>query len=79
MTHLFSYFSSIHIQLIALTAYVSKMYRAVELTKSDHDLYCFVWRSASSFAANMVVKQNAIHYVQEFPLALEIVHILVIA
>ena len=28
---------------IALTADVSKMYRAVELIESDRDLHCFVW------------------------------------
>ena len=77
---------------IALTADVSKMYRAVELTKRDRDLHRFIWRSdlnaplidyrmtrltfgvsASSFAANMAVKQNAIDYAQGFPLAAEIV------
>ena len=76
--------------LVALTADVSKMYRAVELTRSDRDLHRFVWRSdpnapltdyrmtrvtfgvsASSFAANMAVRQNAIDHVQEFPLAAE--------
>ena len=76
---------------VTLTADVSKMYRAVELTRSDRDLHRFVWRSdpnapltdycmtrvtfgvsASSFAANMAVKQNAIDYAQEFPLAAEI-------
>ena len=56
---------------IALTADVSKMYRAIELEESDRDLHRFVWRSdpdeplkmtrvtfgvsASSFAANMSV------------------------
>ena len=30
---------------IALTADVSKMYRAIELTKSDRDFHRFVWRS----------------------------------
>ena len=77
---------------IALTADISKMYRAVELTKSDRDLHRFVWRSdpstqlkdyrmtrltfgvsASSFAANMAVKQNAIEHAQEFPLAADVV------
>ena len=75
---------------VALIADVSKMYRAVELTRSDRDLHRFVWRSdhntpltdyrmtrvtfgvsASSFAANMAVKQNAIDHAQEFPLAAE--------
>ena len=74
--------------LVALTADVSKMYRAVKLTESDRDLHRFVWRSdsnallkdyrmtrvtfgvsASSFAANMAVKQNATEYAQEFPRA----------
>ena len=77
---------------IALTADISKMYRAVELTKRDRDMHRFVWRSdskdpltdyrmnritfgvsASSFAANMAVKQNAIEYAQEFPLGAEAV------
>ena len=76
---------------VALAADVSKMYRAVELAKSDRDLHRFVWSSdpnapltdyrmtrvtfgvsASSFAANMAVKQNAIDHAQEFPLAAEI-------
>ena len=76
---------------VALTADISKMYRAVELTESDRDLHRFVWRSnpntplkdyrmtrvtfgvsASSFAANMAVKQNAIEDAQEFPLAAEV-------
>ena len=75
---------------VALTADVSKMYRAVELTRSDRDLHRFVWRSdpnapltdyrmtrvtfgvsASSFAANMAVKKNAVDHAQEFPLAAE--------
>ncbi len=30
---------------IALTADVSKMYRAVELTETDRDFHRFVWRS----------------------------------
>jgi hypothetical protein len=34
-----------HLFPIALTADISKMYRAVELTKSDRDLHRFVWRS----------------------------------
>jgi hypothetical protein len=78
--------------LVALTADVSKMYRAVKLTESDRDLHRFVWRSdsnallkdyrmtrvtfgvsASSFAANMAVKQNATEYAQEFPLAADVI------
>ena len=76
---------------VALTADVSKMYRAVELTEADKDLHRFVSRSqpneplrdyrmtrvtfgvsASSFAANMAVKQNAIDC--EYPVASEVVH-----
>ena len=78
---------------VALTADVSKMYRAVELTEADKDLHRFVWRSqtneplrdyrmtrvtfgvsASSFAANMAVKQNAIDCADEYPVASEVVH-----
>ena len=77
---------------IALTADVSKMYRAVELPLADRDLHRFVWRfnskevlkvyrmthvtfgvSASSFAANMAVKQNAIDHAYECPLAADVV------
>jgi hypothetical protein len=75
---------------IALTTDVSRMYRAVELVKSDRDFHRFVWRSdptkslqdyrmtritfgvsASSFAANMAVCQNAINNASEFPQAAE--------
>ena len=78
---------------VALTADVSRMYRAIELTDDDKDLHRFLWRSqpddplkdyrmtrltfgvsASSFAANMAVKQNAIDYSHEFPMAAEVVH-----
>ena len=77
---------------IALTADVSKMYRAIQLFESDRDLHRFVWRnhpdaplqdyrmtrvtfgvSASSFAANMSVKRNAIDYTLEFPKAAYVV------
>jgi hypothetical protein len=77
---------------IALTADVSKMYRAIELVESDRDLHRFVWRSdpdkpledyrmtritfgvsASSFAANMTVKRNAMDHTAEFPRAAEAV------
>lgn len=77
---------------VALTADVSKMYRAVELTQSDRDFHRFVWRkdpgeplrdyrmtrvtfgvSASSFAANMAVKQNAHDNIAEYPQAAEMV------
>ena len=77
---------------VALTADVSKMYRAIELTNNDKDLHCFVWRSnpneplkdyrmtrltigvsASSFAANMAIKQNAIDLAHEYPQASEVV------
>ena len=73
---------------IALTADVSKMYRAIQLVNSDRDLHRFVWRrcpdeplvdyrmtrvtfgvSASSFAANMSLKQNAIDFGEEYPQA----------
>lgn len=73
---------------VALTADVSKMYRAIALAQPDRDLYRFVWRStphdplkdfrmtrvtfgvsASSFVANMCVKQNAQDFTLEFPLA----------
>ena len=75
---------------VALTADISKMYRAVELVNRDRDFHRFVWRSspeqplqdyrmtrltfgvsASSFAANMAVKQNAIDHSHEYPLAAE--------
>ena len=78
---------------VALTADVSKMYRAVELADVDKDLHRYVWRSdpseslkdyrmtrvtfgvsASSFAANMAVKQNACDYSHEYPVAAEVVH-----
>ena len=77
---------------VALTADVSKMYRAVELTHSDRDLHRFVWRtdpnqplrdyrmtritfgvSASSYAANMALKQNAINHATQYPLAAQAV------
>ena len=77
---------------IALTADVSKMYRAIELAESDRDLHRFVWRSspgdpltdyrmtrvtfgvsASSFAANMSVKRNALDHALEFPKAADVV------
>lgn len=78
---------------VALTADVSKMYRAIELTDDDKDLHRFVWRShpdavlkdyrmtritfgvsASSFAANMAVKKNALDYSHEFPMAAQVVN-----
>ena len=77
---------------VALTANISRMYWAVELTNTDQDLHHFIWRSdpsqplkdyrmtrvtfgvtASSFTANMAIKQNAIDYSCEFPLAVEVV------
>ena len=73
---------------VALTADVSRMYRAIALVEDDKDLHRFLWRtspqnplkdfrmtrvtfgvSASSFLANMCVKQNALDHVSEFPLA----------
>ena len=78
---------------VALVADVSRMYRAIELTKSDRDLHRFVWRknpkdplldyrmtqvtfgvSASSFAANMLVKQNALDFSMDYPLAADAVN-----
>ena len=77
---------------VALTANVSKMYRAVKLAEADRDYHRFVWRSdpgnvladyrmtrvtfgvsASSFAANMAVKQNATDFKAKYPLAAEAV------
>ena len=77
---------------VALTADISKMYRAVEVITDDCDLHRFVWRkgpseplrdyrmtrltfgvSASSFAANMAVKQNALDYATEFLNAVNVV------
>ena len=77
---------------IGLIADVSKMYRAIQLTKPDRDLHRFVWRSkpedvhqdyrmtrvtfgvsASCFAANMAVRQNARDLAHEYPLAAETV------
>ncbi len=77
----------------ALTADVSKMYRAIKLHQSDKDFHRFFWRkmpddplteyrmtrvtfgvSASSFAANMAVKQNAIDLTYKYPIAAEKVH-----
>ena len=77
---------------VALTADVSKMYRAIELSPPDKDLHRFVWRSrpdavlrdyrmtratfgvsASCFAANMAVKQNALELKEKYPQAAEAV------
>ena len=77
---------------VAMTADVSKMYRAIELAPDDRDLHRFVWRSdpaeplkdfrmtrltfgvsASSFAANMSLRQNALDLAHEFPLASKVV------
>ena len=76
---------------VALTADISKMYRAVELAEDDKDHHRFVWRnrldeplvdyrmkrvtfgvSASSFAANMAVKQNAADFAHKYPRAAEV-------
>ena len=73
---------------VALTADVSRMYRAIALMEDDKDLHRFVWRnspehtlkdyrmtrltfgvSASSFVANMCVRQNALDFTSEYPLA----------
>ena len=77
---------------IALSADISKMYRAIKLVPADRDLHRFVWRkdlneplkdyrmtrvtfgvSASSFAANMSVKQNARDFSARYPLAAQAV------
>ena len=77
---------------IALTADISKMYRAVELIQSNKDLHRFIWRqspeeplqdfrmtrvtfavSASSYAANMSVKQNSLDFASDYPLAADVV------
>ena len=70
---------------IAITTDVSRRYRMVLLERSDKDLHRFVWSSepvrdyrmtsvtfgidASSYTANMAVKQNAIDHSLEFPVA----------
>lgn len=73
---------------IAMTTDVSKMYRAILLSKDQRDLHRFVWRedraqplrdyrmlrltfgvSASSFAANMALKQNALNLRHKYPRA----------
>ena len=78
---------------VALTADVSKMYRAVELVPSDRDFHRFIWRSepsqtlkdyrmtratfgvsASCFAANMALKQNAIELTDKYLLAANVIH-----
>ena len=77
---------------LALTTDVSRMYRAVLLPESQHDLHRFVWRedperplleyqmtrltfgvSASSFAANVEMKQNALQNVDTHPQAAQAV------
>ena len=77
---------------IALTADISKMYRAIELSPADKDYHRFLWRecrdkplvdyrmtrltfgvSASPFAANMTVKQNAINLKSKYPRAAAVV------
>jgi hypothetical protein len=78
---------------VAMTADVSRMYRAVVLPHEHRDLHRFVWRrhpndqlvdyrmtratfgvSASSFMANMSVKQNAVNHAFDFPTAVAAVH-----
>ena len=70
---------------VALIADVSRMYRAIAVSPSDRDLHRFVWRSspdsplqdfrmtcgesASSFIANMCVKQNDLDFASIYPLA----------
>ena len=77
---------------VALTADVSRMYRAVLLHKDQRDLHRFVWRGdpqqslqdyrmtrltfgvcASSFAANMAMRQNAIDHAESHPRATQVV------
>ena len=77
---------------VAITADISKMYRAVELATDDKDYHRFVWRrepegpltdyrmnrltfgvSASSFAANMAVRQNAMDFADDHPCAAAVV------
>ena len=77
---------------IALTADVSKMYRAIKLIEEDQNLHRFVWRlspndkiedyrmtrvtfgvAASSFVANMAVKQNALDFSHEYLMAAQTV------
>ena len=79
---------------IALTADVSRMYRAVFLDAADKDLHRFVWRSspseplrdyrmtritfgvaASSYAANMAMRQNALDLALQYPLAAKAVEL----
>lgn len=76
---------------IAVTADVSRMYRAVLLHETQRDLHRFLWRensqerikdyrmtrltfgvSASSFAANMALRQNAIDHKKSHPLAYQV-------
>ena len=69
---------------IAITADVSKMYRAVGLTEEDKDFHRFLWRSDPKetvvdyrmtqatigvAAANMAAQQNAVEHEVRFPLA----------
>ena len=37
----------VFVHRVALTADVSKMYRAIELTPEDRDLHRFVWRQST--------------------------------
>ena len=79
---------------VAVTADVSRMYRAVLLPETQRDLHRFVWRrneheklkdyrmtrltfgvSASSFAANMAIKQNAVTHEGSHPRAARVVHV----
>ena len=73
---------------VALTADVSRMYRAVRLPDNQRDLHRFLWRedprekimdyrmtrltfgvSASSFAANMALRRNALNQLKTRPQA----------
>ena len=75
--------------VVAITADINNMYRAFELPPSDKDYYRFIWRrdplvdfrmrrltfgvSASSFAVNMSVVQNAVDFSNEHPLASRVI------
>ena len=74
---------------VAITVDVSRMYRAVLLDPLDRDLYCFVWHpsplqhyrmtcptfgiAASTYAANMCVKQNSQDFFHQFPMSAKVV------
>lgn len=67
-----------YLHYIVLTGDMSKKYSAVKLTIPDRDYYWFDWKSdyrtthltfgvsASSFAANMAVQQNALDHLGRY-------------